>query len=811
MNRRNRLSICRFFALLLAFSLALPNPVQALRVLNPGDNPPVLSGLRAGMEEPVHVGKALTEETVQRRLEGFKARAGAIGPGLRGEDPGARANNPYVVKLVGLMRSLVDLRHPSRSAREVRRFLGDMDAELIQPLLQAGPEIQSEDLEEFRRYIAVFPTAEDWLAYPLLVYQNDKDYARRTRAVAAYSPRASAFLFGRNGPHLRADISALDRIDIQLAPDLLAGFAPHLESLMNQVQENRAGKREDPSLEKEAREYAGALFNGLIIPVIEPRRKPFNPLLVYEGYFKSWMAELRRQEIRGTEGLIGQAAFLFPDLFPKDRKQMAKFLWFSNYDFAHEEAMGLARFNQESEGQPPISLWDLTVGAPHALPYIEKLFPKWKDNDVNHLTRTYGFVLQRGRQALSAAGLPAGQAGMEEPRGSITEEEVELFLDSLRKKTSRELGSEIKWGSPRSIHQDAFDRYVLQLVAVMKSLLDHPDPKAVSGKVREILWELETGLLRPVLQLKPDGARSEALEGFRQYVILFSNADDWLAYPLFPYQENESVFIHQIHALAVYSVRGSALAFGRNGPHLRADFQAADAADILTAPDLLQGFLPYLDTLLSEIQKNRTAGRVDEILEREARQYAGALFNGLVIPAGIGNRVWKSPRMISVYESYFNQWTERLEQAGVRPQAIIGRAAAFFPDLLPNDPAPMPDFLKFSNDNFGHQEAVSMLKFNRRGALQPLSMWDLTVGERSAEPYMRQYSSQWKDRSEQQHLSEIYTFILQRGREALSAAGMEERVEEHPLLQAHTGTEISADLAAWLASGMEERLLDAGA
>ncbi len=332
-------------------------------------------------------------------------------------------------------------------------------------------------------------------------------------------------------------------------------------------------------------------------------------------------------------------------------------------------------------------------------------------------------------------------------RKAIALKQVNGILDVLRERVNQKLGLEIEWGGGAE--------YDDRIHLLMQGFLDYPAPPSVANEVRVFLQSVNQEVLGPLREVGDDWA------------IVLPRADDWMAYQVFSYYADHRLWLlkKRMEALAVYSVRGSALAFGRNGPHLRSEFTAADAVDIETAPILMLGFLPYLGRLLGEVNRRRSENQPDGNLEQEARDYVGALLNGLLIPPQ-GLR-------LAEYEDYFNGWMKFLEEHGMdKPEILLAEAIKTFPDAAVESESHMPRYLAFHGQSFASGEVLDIISFNtERMPGTKTSLWDLTVGRPLAEPYMvkvidRGTSSLWAAIRDPEVLNQVRRFLLNRGTNA---------------------------------------------
>ena len=334
-------------------------------------------------------------------------------------------------------------------------------------------------------------------------------------------------------------------------------------------------------------------------------------------------------------------------------------------------------------------------------------------------------------------------AGMEEPQ------RYSKALRDIFKKARHELhllASYTLWMSDVEV-----------LERLMAALLDHPAPLAVKPKVTQILKDLDILVLEPARRSQKEYQNSD----FISWAVLFPQADHWLANATFN-SVHDGQFIQRNKALAIYSSDGAALAWGRTGPHLRANFIDSDRVDINVGPSLLAGFVPQLEQMLDRPE-----------LEPKAREYAALLFNGLIIPAQE-----HSVNSFQDYVRYFEQWVNQYRLLGSGDlERMIGLAAKRFPDLLPEDPFKTPDAFFFSNAKFAVSEALQVEKFNAERVREPnqrISLWDLTTGAQKAQPYLEGFRRSGRYRWRQQEfLESVVSYLLARGR-AATAAGAEE-------------------------------------
>ncbi len=333
-------------------------------------------------------------------------------------------------------------------------------------------------------------------------------------------------------------------------------------------------------------------------------------------------------------------------------------------------------------------------------------------------------------------------AGMEETQQ--IEAQARSALKAIWQSAAEELG--IRNGEhERDLLQHEMGRF-------MCALLDHPNPSLVIDTMRGFLNKIDAEVLPLLERIDPQ-------------VWVLPKADDWLAYQIM-YPEDSEVLMKESQALVVYSPRGSALAFGRLGPHLRADFVPQDLyIDIGTAPALMRGFLPQLDGLLTEVEELRKKGHSSEALEKEAREYAGALFNGLMFPAIHLDR-------FDEYVKYFDGFMEYLKAHGIaRPEAILSRVARLFPERFPAGKDRLPQFLQFRHAIFTSSEVPAIESFNaQQSTNKRISLWDLTVGNPSANGYIQKYDQIQEAPKKLEFLKKVYAFLLERG----TVAGLEE-------------------------------------
>ncbi len=386
-------------AVLLAVSLTLPSPTYALRPqLDLSGLEEKLTPVRAGLEE------SSFERRILRELESIRVQAERqlhVAINVAWYKLGSDAPQ---YKMGALADTFLDYPDPLSVKKKVRGLMRRMNRRILDPLLRADPRRLSKDMRELREWVLILPIADDWLvrAYspvmPISVL-----FRNRTWALAVYSRRAAAEAWGRNGPHLRADFVPFDKDDVNTAPILLRAFLPEAQRQMGKLQrlgKERAGDR----LKRKAEEYAGALFNGLLVPGQDRARRPFK---AYKRYFDGWAAESNGR----LRPAIGQAAQLFPQKFPLEPARMPAFLRFSNEPFAKQEIGQIREFNRSHRG-PPLTLWQLTAGTGATEEYIHYL----EYRDSNPLSRrprlmeqVYGYVLEQGGVVV-----PAPAAGAEE-------------------------------------------------------------------------------------------------------------------------------------------------------------------------------------------------------------------------------------------------------------------------------------------------------------------------------------------------------------------------------------------------------------
>ena len=340
-------------------------------------------------------------------------------------------------------------------------------------------------------------------------------------------------------------------------------------------------------------------------------------------------------------------------------------------------------------------------------------------------------------------------AGMEEPAVSL-EDRIRKELDALQVEIERQL----KVSIPRSTHSPKN-----QMVTFADAFLNYPAPLYVKVKVQELMRRVDLRVLDPLLQAAA-GRFSPGMEELRELALILPVSDDWLVAAYSAYEGDEHKFKNRTIALATYSVRSTLLGHGRNGHHLRAEFDELDFPDVNNAHILMgKGFFSELKKRLLEVHQLHAGGRSEGDLRRKAREYAGALFNGLTIPEPAS-----SSTPLAHYRGFFRYWMDTLKKKGEEdPEAVIKLAADAFPDQFPSDPKGMPDFLRFSNQVFAWREIGQIREFNRHYDGQPLTLWQLTSGTGATDDYI-QYLIRKGEKPLSRHrelLEQVYGYVLQ--------------------------------------------------
>jgi len=377
-------------ALALICSLALPNPALALRTTTPQEAG-TEAQLRAGMEE------SSFERRINDRLESLRMETQQrLGAGVNVEWHSSLPKE----KVKALANAFLNYSDPGSVKRDVDVLMARINQQVLQPLREVAPGILSPGMEELRELALILPVADDWL---VLAYSppalKPGEYKRRTRALAIYSRRAAALAWGRNGPHLRANFVPADQEDVRLGSILLRVFLPETRRLLGRVQQ-KGWKKAGDRLKRRAEEYAGLLFNGLIIPDRDAARRPFK---AYTHSFDGWMAESNGR----LRPAIRLAVSVFPEKFPLKPVRMPGYLRFANEQFAHQEIAHIREFNRSRPGSP-LTLWQLTAGTGATEEYILYLNiggPVPLSRRPRLMERVYGHVL---RQADVVPGLAAG-------------------------------------------------------------------------------------------------------------------------------------------------------------------------------------------------------------------------------------------------------------------------------------------------------------------------------------------------------------------------------------------------------------------
>ena len=362
----------------------------------------------------------------------------------------------------------------------------------------------------------------------------------------------------------------------------------------------------------------------------------------------------------------------------------------------------------------------------------------------------------RSEAALDRALFPS--AGLEELKEKMADR-----LTGLRKQLEEKRGGQpFVWETSdgpmeKMILEEFFvlpeDRIFLRLLYVIALLLDRPDSSA-DEELRETLRILDQEILEPIQETKHSDWSSEGYYGnMHAFVEVLPTAEDWLFSPLVLFYEDDDQFARHHTALARLSARASALAFGRNGPHQRSGgISQVDEEDVQTAPALLGGFIRHLDNLLAQVEGASGKGQANEQIKREARDYLGALWSGLMVGVGRDLNVYRS-------EYYEPLWRES-NRHGVDFADLLIRGVELFPDFLPVDR--VPEFLIHSPDQvFADDEILMFLApHNQASGDPPLTLWDITVGRDEAKRYLQGSGvQQWKDEDDKQYLEQIYYFL----------------------------------------------------
>lgn len=349
----------RLLAPFLALQLALPPSAFALRI-----QAGLESTTHSDVENSLHASSGTDPDgqRINKRLEELLGEAKGYLPegwmipawflnDLRGTSPVSR-------RLRELMFALLEVDSPKGVRQSVQRVLGKVDKEILVRIPESD--------QQTRRYVQALPQAADWLRMTtsaLYPPEEEERFRRHQQALADYSQRAAALAFGRIGPHLRERYTDTDRLDLETAPLLLMGFLPLLDRRLRELERSEGSPRRSRQIQKETREYAGALWNGLMI------------LQEDDSAYREYRTLLVQAASRGRlhlEQILWRSAQQFPDLLPSDPPP--GFLLFYNQAFSDGEIeKGLIPYNQglDKTQEEVVSLWDLTVGNPSAEPYIE--------------------------------------------------------------------------------------------------------------------------------------------------------------------------------------------------------------------------------------------------------------------------------------------------------------------------------------------------------------------------------------------------------------------------------------------------------
>src|SRR5262249_22181531 len=145
--------------------------------------------------------------------------------------------------------------------------------------------------------------------------------------------------------------------------------------------------------------------------------------------------------------------------------------------------------------------------------------------------------------------------------------------------------------------------------------------------------------------------------------------EDWLLEEVGGFTKDSTEdFQKRIRLFASLSPRAAALMFGALGPHLRKAYNRGDELyDLPLYPILLRAFLPHLHDLL---KKNRVDHEEKTQINEETQRYAGALMNGLMIPADDMDEGWY---ILELYKTRFAGWSSVLAEEGIDLSDILAQ------------------------------------------------------------------------------------------------------------------------------------------
>jgi len=208
--------------------------------------------------------------------------------------------------------------------------------------------------------MTVLPVMDAWL-FEVSMEGSEKylDMARGL-AILKNRPLASALLFAANGPHTRGEFNEIiDKDDIEAQGILINGFIGHLKRQLDMLKVLEKSDKRYPSIEAEARKYAGALCNGLLM----------RTHLDIEGLITEIESGIEDQSIkRQFRGIIGQSARLFPEKMPD-------FMHFIGKISGTEDVGLLMLYNKNENKQITAEQHFLGVPSEDADRYREKVEP----------------------------------------------------------------------------------------------------------------------------------------------------------------------------------------------------------------------------------------------------------------------------------------------------------------------------------------------------------------------------------------------------------------------------------------------------
>ncbi len=289
------------------------------------------------------------------------------------------------------------------------------------------------------------PRAGHWLAAELMKHSShEKRIIENVRWLSNVSVEGSALFFAMIGPHLRRNfVRKVDRLDFQIQTSLLAGFAPALDELLKEMKVNP----DDVELAAEAKAYASALLNGLMLYPSSAKDPLQRTLPTYEFYYRNLQDSLRKSTGLDLGGILAESHRRFRDVFspggPKD------FLLFKNESYGNEEVARLRALNNTYRHPLSMpSLWEVITGASIGTSYRHAVAVKLTPQERERLSIIYSFLLQR--ESVAAPKTPPIKADIFSPqmdgrevwdleyrRGDFVADKLNRLQNSINRDDSR--------------------------------------------------------------------------------------------------------------------------------------------------------------------------------------------------------------------------------------------------------------------------------------------------------------------------------------------------------------------------------------